>query len=155
MDNLLINILTAAVTSIFTAAFAYWGFWRQAKAELEKEYQKRFNEKKWNTYTEFTISLRKMLEKAQARESESLSFSIDESLMNLATELLLVGSDDVVKAFRNWRTLSTINGPTDVSTLNTLFSLINEMRKDPGIKTSDLFIEDMLGSLIPNYRRSL
>lgn len=156
------QLITSIVAALLTALLAYIGFWRQAKADLEKEYQKKFNEKKWDIYTKFIKSIQELLEQNLSSPggpgigiSNRIINKIDNDLMAIATQMLLIASDDVIKEFSSWRSISTINGFTQKDSLTTLFDLIVKMRKDLGNNTNEMDIVDMLGSLVHNFQRIL
>jgi hypothetical protein len=55
-SDILLAVLTFLLSisaAYITANITYMGYQKQAKAELEKEYHSRFNEKKWEIYLSF------------------------------------------------------------------------------------------------------
>lgn len=147
LSSILITILTAFATGIITS----WVYWRNKKAELEQEYLKRFNEEKWEVYTEFTKLLYNLL------LDETVDFPGWGQLpaeVVIASQLILIGSDDVVRAFRDWRETSMVYGKSQVETKQKLFLLIAIMRNDLGVKYSKLEVEDLLGALEPKFSKT-
>jgi hypothetical protein len=150
MDNfggLLASIVVAGVT----AGFTFFGFWRQAKADLDKEYQSRFNTKKWEVYTEFTKLLQGILNE---KSVDLADVTQQPAEIALASQLVLIGSDEVVRAFRDWRETSIAYGKSHTVAKEKLFNLVAKMRNDLGIKYSKLGIEELLGALEPRFTKS-
>ena len=145
MDNisgLLVNIATAVATGFVTS----WVYWRQARADLDKEYQSRFNTKKWEVYTEFTKLLHSFL---MSNSADLAGATQQQDEIVLASQLVLIGSDEVVRAFRDWRESSMAYGKSHAVAKEKLFNLVAKMRNDLGIKYSKLALEDLLGDLEP------
>lgn len=148
INELFVSIVVPIVTAFATAVLAYFGFWRKAKAELEQEYLKIFNNKKWEVYTEFT----KLLHNFSTGQLDDLPGQEQLSAeITIASQLVLIGSDEVVRAFRDWRKTSMIYGKSQKETKERLFTLVVKMRNDLGIKYSKLEIEDLLGALEPGF----
>lgn len=148
--SLIEQILLTMITTIATAIFAYFGFWRKAKAELQKEYESRFNEKKWTVYSKFVEMLatmdeigsmvnsnlfRKIDDKAKFRE---LTHESDQKHMEIFNSILLIGSEDVVKKYLSWAKVGYNNPYYDEESVVLLVELINAMREDLGRKKSDI-----------------
>jgi hypothetical protein len=146
------KILLDVLTAVITAGLTFLGFWRKAKADLEQEYLKRFNDKKWDVYTEFTKSLQEFLADKETDFSDPVHRSSEETA--LASQLVLIGSDEVVKAFRAWRETSMVYGRSQKEAKDKLFMLVATMRNDLGIKYSKLEVDDLLGALEPGFVRS-
>ena len=144
IGGLAAEIVVAFVIALATGAFTFMGFWRQAKADLEQEYLKRFNDKKWGVYTEF----------AKLLQAPSLNtFETDyrqEAETAIASQIVLIGSDEVVRAFRDWRESVAVHGKAQRVTNEKLFALVANMRRDLGIKYSNLEVDDLLGVLNPS-----
>lgn len=151
IDGFLANIVIAIVTAFATGCLTSWGFWRKAKAELEQEYLKRFNDKKWEVYTEFTKLLHSLLT-GKSTELTGLEQQLAE--IALASQLVLIGSDEVVRAFHDWRETSIAYGKSHSASKEKIFYLVAKMRKDLGIKYSKLTVEDLLGALEPGFIKS-
>ena len=147
------KILLDVLTAVATAGLTFLGFWRKAKADLEQEYLKRFNDKKWDVYTEFTKSLQEFLADKETDFSDPVRRSSSEETA-LASRLVLIGSDEVVKAFRSWRETSMVYGKSQKESKEKLFILVATMRNDLGIKYSKLEVDDLLGALEPEIVNS-
>jgi len=140
--------------SVLLSALGSFLYVRQARIDLVNEYEKRFNEKKWKTYLDFTTNVLKQLRLAATQDYDSES-AADIELNSLTAELLLVGSDAVVIAYRQWRKFEQVNGQRDTETLNLLFRVVIEMRRDLGNSKTQVNLDHLLGMLVPNYQRSL
>ena len=147
LDNLTIGFLTSVLSAFATGAITFWGFWRKEKAELEKEYSSRFNSKKWEVYTEFTKLVHEIMGDGPASLTHITGRPTEGSL---ASQIVLIGSDKVVNAFRVWRETNLAYGQAHVITTEKLFELIAEMRRDLGNKYTRLSMDDLLGSLEPS-----
>ena len=144
------ELLTSIVVAGVTASFTFLGFCRQAKADLDKEYRSRFNTKKWEVYTEFTKLLYSLLTDKSVNLTE---WEDQPSEISIASQLVLIGSDEVVRAFRDWRETSIVYGKSNKETKEKLFILVAKMRNDLGIKYSKLEIDDLLGALEPGFTK--
>jgi hypothetical protein len=148
--NNISELMASIVVAFVSATFTFLGFWRKAKADLEQEYLRTFNSKKWEVYTEFT----KLLQNLLADKSTDLpGLEQQPEEIALASQLVLIGSDEVVRRFRDWRETSTVYGKSQKETREKLFVLVATMRNDLGIKHSKLEIEDLLGALKPGLTK--
>lgn len=146
-NGLLAEILVSSIVAIASAVLTIFGFWRKAKAELEQEYLKRFNEKKWEIYTKFTKALQVLMvfdgSHVGNRELET----------HLVSQFVMIASDDVLHAMREWRLTGTSFGYSADETREKLYSLLVEMRNDLGIKYSRMGADDLLEVLIPGAKK--
>jgi len=86
--------------ALATAFLTSWGYWRNAKADLEKEYSSRFNTKKWEVYTAFTALVPEIIGAEAINVDEPAELP---SVNSLASQIVIAGSDKVIKAFGVWR----------------------------------------------------
>jgi hypothetical protein len=133
-DGVIIDLLTTAATALITAYITFWVNWKKARADLENEFQRRFNDKKWEVYTEFT----KFLRHYSNRNFGDSGNDSDDELGLLASQILLAGSDKVVRAFQLWRESARVHGNSDETAREKLFHLVLEMRKDLGNRQTRL-----------------
>lgn len=150
-DNILITLITAVITSSVAGVVASRQYLNQKKADLEAEYSSRFNTKKWEVYTEFTSLVRDIVKPfvdPSTAWPDSLHIPQDQFL-KIASQIVLIGSDDVVKAFHAWRETGLAHGQAHRETKKKLFELIAEMRRDLGNNYTQLSMEALLGSLDP------
>lgn len=131
------RVVAAVVSGIFsflvavlTSVLASWIYWRQAKADLDKLYESRFNEQKWKAYLDF---IRMQSRVTNVMEPESAE---------LKAALLLVASDEVVRAYNEYVSLSfQENGLEERH--EKVAQMIAAMRKDLGyssrISSKDLW----------------
>jgi hypothetical protein len=168
LDQILISVISASATAIL----AYFGFWRQAKAQLMKEYLSRFNEKKWDIYIRYiklvsTIrELQRLVESERGREEkhtafseadalklESLTKDYDENFYRLENEILLIGSTNVVETFFKWRAeIIADKGAADEKMVAIQIRLLNYMREDLGTGKSNLNVSALDGSYFPHKK---
>jgi hypothetical protein len=82
------------LVALLTSVVASWAYWRQAKADLDKLYKSRFNEQKWKAYLDF-IEMRSRVTSVMKPESAEVKAA-----------LLLVASDEVIRAYNEYVSLS-------------------------------------------------
>ena len=149
--TLLEQILLSFITSIATAVFAYFLLWRQAKADLMKEYETRFNEKKWDAYIRLIRLFPKFEENnynlyknvlSPTPEAKIQFFNrdneINDELNQIESEILLIGSDDVLYKFKKWRNHAHQFSYFDDGVMKLRTAMINAMREDLGKSKSDI-----------------
>jgi len=101
--SILVSLVTALATGIITS-FLYW---RKAKAELQKEYQSRFNKQKWEVYSKF-VRMMGRISSAINTDKKPDYAEIGPEYREAISRLLLVASDEVVQAFNAyWKFFST------------------------------------------------
>jgi len=119
LNTILVSIITALITALATATITYIGYWRQVAADLKKEYGSRLNERKWKAYMDF-ILMQSRLTSVLAPEGAEIKAA-----------LLLVASDEVVRAYNGYVTLSFQVDKRE-ERAKTVGEMIAEMRKDLG-----------------------
>jgi hypothetical protein len=129
----------------------------EIERQLSADYSRRFNEKKWAVYVEFVRMLKGLFEfELKELDGDDPEFhrfqkESERDLLVVASQLLLIGSDEVIKAFADWRTLHYVNGFKDRVALNAYIKLVNEMKFDLGHQNSQVNMYDMLESFVPKY----
>jgi hypothetical protein len=118
-DTILVSIVTAFITALVTATFAYMGYWRKAAADLKKELANRFNEQKWKAYQDFVIMQSHVGTVMGPKSAET------------KIALLLVASDEVIKAYNDYVSLSFKEEKAE-ERQQKVGKMIAEMRKDLG-----------------------
>jgi H+/gluconate symporter-like permease len=112
MDNL-ITVIVASIPAVVAAYFSARFYTRQAKADFQKEFENKLNERKWQTYTEFAGIVRQVLEASKKPQNKRQSDEFATKLMGFAGSLWIVGSDEVIHAFNSWRqSQQGLNGGT-------------------------------------------
>jgi hypothetical protein len=114
-------ILISVITTLFTAALTYVGYWRHVEAELKKEYASRFNNEKWIAYKNFMIMRSRMVNSMKAESAE------------VKVTLLLVASDEVINAYND--SVSAMMAGDDEKKSVSDARLLAAMRKDLGYDT--------------------
>jgi hypothetical protein len=157
MPESLIAIITAVVTAAATTLLAYTLIWPRAKADLEREYLSRYNEKKWSIYIEFVDYVKHLVEAGMSRDRTWMSGRpvLPEKLSGISANLLLIGSDSIVGLFRNWREVTAASGQLSKESLESISEIVLEMRKDLGNTSSELGLDEILGSVAPGFQRSI
>jgi hypothetical protein len=154
MTTIIVSIMTI-IGSVLLSVVGSFLYIRQAKIDLVNEYEKRFNEKKWKTYLDFTTVIVKFFKIAKTRDNVSLRERYELELDHLVADLLLVGSDSVIIAYRDWRTILYMEGYFEATSLRLLFDVVIEMRKDLGNNKTQVDFDQMLGMLVPHYQRGI
>ncbi len=112
------TIIISIISSLATATLTYLGYWRQVQADLKKEYASRFNEQKWKAYKDFMVMQSRMVNSMKPESAE------------IKVALLLVASDDVIKAYNESLLMFGSKDPEKRRMSGA--RLIAEMRKDLG-----------------------
>ncbi len=145
--NTLLTVLTGVIVALATAFFTSRFYVLQAKTDLRHEYQRRFNEKKWDTYTGFAATLKSVLVSTKAGRLDRDQPKQIGRLLDFVSELWLVGSDDVVAAVLAWR--QTAAGDTlGGESLLRLGDILIAMRRDLGDTNTKIEARDLLATFI-------
>jgi hypothetical protein len=151
----LFSVIIAIASGLVTAILTYRGYQKQAKAELEKEYHSRFNEKKWEVYLSYVKLMptlremfrlerkfhQNMLKKDSTFTEEDASKLLklvddnSDSLKIIENEILLIGSRDVITTWVKWKSLGRIYDVSEVDINAYNMRLLNFMREDLGLKS--------------------
>lgn len=156
--SFLLELLAAALVALATAYFSSRFYAHRAKADLRKEFQSRFNERKWDTYTQFADIVRQVIESGKKDRVQRDLPKVIARLYGFTSSLWLVGSDEVVEAFLEWQRYSRSiedGKPKGIEPLSKLTDILIEMRKDLGYDSSKLQSIDLLATFITdidNYR---
>lgn len=141
------GVIVAWATAFFTSRY----YANQAKADLQKEFESRFNERKWETYTGFTDTVRRLFESSKADRLSNEEPELIHELYQFTGKLWLVGSDEVVRAFvefQRYNCTPESQGRKAIEVLGRLASVWIEMRKDLGYKSSSIEPKDLLGTFV-------
>ena len=148
LPALLVSILGAFATSYF--AFRFYA--PRVKADLQKEFESRFNERKWETYIDFVDIMYEALESVKAGRIDRDMKKIVRKLNAFVTRLLIVGSDEVVEALSEWMRYSRGAGEEELSStpegLVKLMAIVIKMRKDLGYESSKVRPKDLLATFV-------
>jgi hypothetical protein len=158
MGDIATTILTSVVTSLVTALLAYVGYGRKMKADLQREYASRFNERKWEAYTGFADMLRQLFESTAKGKSDRVIPKITGRLYEFASELWIAGSDEVFDAFNRWLRECRAPGEREPGSTESLVSLahvIVEMRKDLGYASTTITPKDLLTPFVTDIHKHL
>lgn len=121
---------------------------RQLKADLQKEYVSKFNMKRWESYLGMNDLIQGIYYKGQNVEGGELN--LEDKIRLMRTQILLIGSNDVIKAFGFWQKQRQ-HGDYLEETKERLHNLIEEMRKDLGLQESKFDLE-VMQTLFPRRR---
>lgn len=131
---------------------------QQFQADLQKEYSSRFNERKWETYEHFADIIRRLMESIRNKRLQKKQPEIMEELHSFTGKLWIVGGDNVIEAFNDWRK-SAPSEDADTSDkmqlLVKLMQIVIEMRKDLGYESSIITPEDLLRTFINDFDKAM
>lgn len=152
----LIGILAAIVTAFVSSTF----YFRQAKADLQKEYESRFNERKWETYTRFSGLVNSVFAAAKSGKLDKDMPKFTRELLDIAGQLWIVGSDRVINAYLEWQehNRGVLKGELENRGLEGLLKLakiVTEMRTDLGYQADKVSPLDLLGIYIHDIKDHL
>ena len=151
MDTILVASLPGVVIALATAFFSSRFYAARAKADLQKEYESRFNERKWDTYTKFTDTVRKIVESSKGKRVERDLPKFVQDISRFTSSLWLVGSDEIVRAYIDWQ--RDTRNPENLATnklgvLSKLMGILIEMRRDLGYRSTTVTPTELLYTFI-------
>ncbi len=125
----------------------------RVRADLEREYQFRFNERKWSLYTEFSELIIGMLEfsKLPQKNQHTVQKDAIKKLRGFVARLWIVGDDRVVSAYNSWRRTTSPeadSGTDHLQSLDQLMQILIEMRKDLGNSTTEVTPRELLATIV-------
>lgn len=152
-QTLLTGVALALATSFFTSRF----YVHQAKADFQRDLERRFNERRWEIYTSFSGIL---IDLIQATTDNRLSKDLPRLIRDLRAfigRLWLVGSDEVVEAVLRWRrSTSDAVSDTPVGSTRSMMKLLDilvAMRRDLGDARTQLTARDILATFVNDVDR--
>jgi hypothetical protein len=151
----LFSILVAIITAYASSTF----YVRNVKADLRKEYESRFNERKWETYTEFAGMVSRVLEDTKNKKTvETKRYTAE--LFRFTGSLWIVGSDKVIEAFIDWKQHTSKVSAGEIEDKNfasllKLAQIIIEMRRDLGYTSDRATAKDLLATFINDIEKYL
>lgn len=158
ISALLISSLPSIILALATAFFTSRFYAHQMRAELQKEFESRFNERKWEVYTGFADIVREVIRSGKSDRLQRDLPKLIDKLLQFTSGLWIVGSDEVVEAFTEWQRYSrSVEGKetNPLEGLAKLTDILIEMRKDLGYKSSKIRSEDLLATFITDVDKYL
>lgn len=156
LSVVLISSLFSVLVAIITAFVSSTLYIRQVRADLQKEYASRFNERKWTVYTDFAKVVSEVFKEAKkgAIKNPDRYMSI---LHDIAASLWIVGSDRVIGAYIDWQefTHNVAQGRKEdinFQSLRKLAQIVIEMRKDLGYINDRATADDLLSLYVTNIK---
>ena len=137
----------ALATAYFTSRF----YVRQATADLQTEFERRFNDWKWQVYIGFAATLRDVLLATKDQRLEKHMGKFIRQIYEFISQLWIVGSDDVVRAVLKWRRSSQQlegSGQDNAESLVSLAEILIAMRRDLGYTATNITARDVLSTFI-------
>lgn len=140
--SILAGIIAAFVSSTFYA--------QRTKTDLQKEYDTKFNDRKWEAYTHFAQIVSDILLAVKQGKSDELEKFVAQ-LYEFTRQLWIVGSKDVVEAFIEWRRYGQSEDRDSKEYLIQLGNIIIAMRKDLGYSTDNIKSAEILATIIDDF----
>lgn len=134
-------------TPIILTLLAGVGWLYKHEKEKRVQIEKQLSEKKYQVYIKF-INLYFQLYENVKNNKKMPNSEMSKTMIEIKKELMMYGSDSVVKRFFIWQQFSKDN-KTNVS-LIPITNIIIEMRKDMGMPKSKITTTDFLKSLVRN-----
>lgn len=134
-----ITIVTSAVTALIVGFFGFVFYVWRTKIALQDEYERRFNNKKWEEYTKFAYIIPKMMKTlgdttlAAGEKIRRMTVHLSE-LAAFSTSFWLVASDGVVRKYLAWQATTRYSEAYFLS----LGNIVIEMRKDLGYESTQV-----------------
>lgn len=150
------TVTTALITIVSSLILAYATARLQiyhAKADLQKEMDSRFNERRWEVYIAFADLIRQLWLTSQVtneRDKARAMATIYKQLHEISNKLWIIGSDDVIKAVAEWMRYLRSSNAGGVDTFVLLNDIILAMRRDLGNRNTDVTYQDMFTAIINN-----
>lgn len=139
LKDIILPVLVAIIASVLAVRRSFV----QARIDLQREYDNRFNTKRWEIYLSMVEITREIFAKKQLRGDDSVN--LRNKIELLKTQILLIGSHQVVTAFTIWLKYREDFGDLHEYTLDKFHTLVTEMRKDLGLQTNQPELDVMLG----------
>ncbi|MFW6116562.1 MAG: hypothetical protein ACOC6F_02440 [bacterium] len=154
MDTILTAVVTTLITATITGIATYVLYWPKVKTDLKRQYASRFNEKKWDVYSDVAAALSQLL----TRPADDTTEPQIPRFTQLAGDLWLVGSDELFIAYNEL--LREVRALRDdeqrlVETVKKVPPIIIEMRKDLGNETTEITTRDLLTPFIADIDEHL
>lgn len=147
------QIITGGIVALATAYATSRFYFHKAQADLQKEYESRFNQKKWDAYSQFSSTVRDMLKAQKAGTLKRDTSKFVSRLYDFIGQLWLVGSDDVIEAVLEWRRTAHAgqNGKPSPNLLEDLTGIIVAMRADLGERKTSVDSKQLLATFVDEY----
>ena len=142
--NLIITILTIALPIIATIL----GWIIHRKTEKIKIMQNQLSDKKYQAYADIVSTFYSILKDSKNHKTTNQK-ALMEQMIDSKRDILMYGSDSVLKAFNNYLVKSSEN--TDATTtMNSFLDFIIAIRKDMCGKQTKVTKRDILINLVQN-----
>lgn len=149
--DILIPLFVSIIGAFAASYFSFRYYAPRLRAELQKEYEIRFNERKWAAYEQFSDILYDVLDEVGTSKHDKKMPKVIKRLRKFLSQLWIVGSDDVVKAVSDWFMYSNRVADEEDTSAEGLFKLMTiliEMRKDLGYSGSEIEPVDLLRTFV-------
>lgn len=148
-----ITIITQVGSIIIASLLTHYLTLRKVRVELLQEYNKKFNQKRWEVYIEFIEYVSFLIHNDTDHQNYDDIFK-QQKLSGIEQKILLIGSNELIKALGEWKVVSRVNGGRSIEAVDSMTKVINLMRNDLG-EPNELFKEQILNIIHPGYQRSM
>lgn len=148
MEIITEDVIYKYLSIILAIIIAILGWIAQRKTERIKIIENQLSDKKYTAYSDLVglfYAIMQNVKKNKPSDPETMMENMIESKKNI----IMYGSDKVVKAFNKWL-CSTIKAKSIYQQLDTFLDLMIELRKDMVGKKSRISKRDLLINLIQN-----
>ena len=121
----------------------------RVRADLQRDYDKKFNESRWQAYADFSKLVLDVLQASKGGRQQA--DKIDKKMQQFIERLWLSGSDDVIQAVLKWRRISNETDPQAPDSARVLLALgevVVAMRHDLGDTDSKVGARDILATIV-------
>jgi hypothetical protein len=148
MENLTEDMVYKSLSVLLTIIIAILGWRMQRKTERIKIMENQLSDKKYAAYSELVSLFYSVLQNVKKKESGDPSAMMS-NMLESKKNILMYGSDRVVKAFNKWLCSTTMN-KSNYQQLDAFLDLMLEMRKDMVGNKTKVSKRDLLVNLIQN-----
>jgi len=136
-ETIIMSFVTTLIVAPVSALITFWGYWRKAKAELQREYESRFSQRKWDTYVTFASLVFRLVTKRT--DTDVRVNQLVELAEGTFPNIWLVASEEIIEAFVEMSSSSDIADKERIA-----MKILQAMRKDLGGKPVALSEKDLL-----------
>jgi hypothetical protein len=159
IETTLISSLFGILAAIIAAFVSSALYARKTRADLQKEFANRANERKWETYSKFGKIISDVFIAAKNNRLDREMSKITQEMMSVVGSLWIVGSDKVIDAYTDWQSHSrrvTQGEESNDSHQNLvkLAQIVVEMRKDLGYRSDQAQAKDLISIYVPDINEN-
>lgn len=136
------------ITIVLSTIIAGIGWLLKNEIEKRREIEKQLSETKYNVYVSLIEVIFSIFENVIKKKDEAVPEEAIDKMFKIVQDLIIYGSDSVVKKFSQWKQLGSVGGEM---TIILITEVIIEIRKDMGNQNTKMNIDHLWGMLISDY----